>query len=103
MTCPTREPGEAIRERPGVVYPLLPRAQRPDTRVVIEAALPEAAALDRRAQPPTVMEIGDTSLPQQASSPWRRASLKAVTQTPSQSLDRRVSAAQALTAPRTLV
>ena len=55
MTCPTREAGEAIRERPGVVYPLLPRAQRPDTRVVIEAALPEAAALDRRAQPPTVV------------------------------------------------
>ena len=74
MTCPTREAGEAIRERPGVVYPLLPRAQRPDTRVVIEAALPEAAALDRRAQPPTVVEIGDTSLPQQASLPRRRAS-----------------------------
>ena len=57
MTSPTREAGEATRERPGVVYPLLPRAQRPDTRVVIEAALPEAAALDRRAQPPTVLEI----------------------------------------------
>ena len=50
MTCPTREAGEAIRERPGVVYSLLPRAQRPDARVVIEAALPEAAALDRRRQ-----------------------------------------------------
>ena len=74
ITCPTREAGEAIRERPGVVYPLLPNAQRPDTRVVIEAALPEAAALDHRAQPPTVLEIGDTSLPQQASSPRRRAS-----------------------------
>ena len=74
MTCPTREAGEAIRERPGVVFPLQPRAQRPDTRVVIEAALPEAAVLDRRAQPPTVVEIGDTSLPQQASSPRRRAS-----------------------------
>ena len=74
MTCPTRETGEAIRERPGVVYPLLPCAQRPDTRVVIEAALPEAAALDRRAQPPTVAEIGDTSLLQRASSPRRRAS-----------------------------
>ena len=63
MTCPTREAGGAIRERPGVVYPLLPRAQRPDTRVAIEAALPEAAALGRQAQPPTVLEIGDTSLP----------------------------------------
>ena len=66
MTCPTREAGEAIRERPGVVFPLQPRAQRPDTRVMIEAALPEAAALDRQAKPPTVVEIGDTSLPQQA-------------------------------------
>ena len=74
MTCPTQEAGETIRERPGVVYPLLPRAQHPDTRVVIEAALPEAAALDRRAQPPTVLEIGDTSLPQQASSLRRRSS-----------------------------
>ena len=74
MTCPTREAGEAIRERPGVVYRLLPRAQRPDTRVVIEAALPEAAALDHQAQPPTVLEIGDTSLPQQVSSPRRRSS-----------------------------
>ena len=74
MTCPTREAGEAIRERPGVVHPLLPRAQCPDTRVVIEAALPEASALDRRAQPPTVVEISDTNLPQQASSPRRRAS-----------------------------
>ena len=74
MTCPTREAGEAIRERPGAVYPLLPRAQHPDTRVVIEAALPEAAALDRRAQPPTVVEIDDTSLPQQASSPRIHAS-----------------------------
>ena len=74
MTCPTREAGEATRERLRVVYPLLPLAQRPDTRVVIEAALPEAAALDRRAQPPTVLEIGDTSLPQQVSSPRRRSS-----------------------------
>ena len=74
MTSPTREAGEAIRERPGVVYPLLPLAQRPDTRVVIEASLPEAAALDCRAQPPTVLEIGDTSLPQQVSSPRRRSS-----------------------------
>ena len=74
MTCPTQEAGEAIREGPGVVFPLQPRAQRPDTRVEIEAALPEAAALDRRAKPPTVVEIGDTSLPQRASSPRRRAS-----------------------------
>ena len=74
MTCPTREAGEDIRERPGIVCPLLPRAQCPDTRIAIEAALPEAAALGRQAQPPTVVEIGDTSLPQRASLPRRRAS-----------------------------
>ena len=74
MTCPKRKAGEAIRERPGIVYLLLPRAQRPDTRVAIEAALPEAAALGRQAQPPTVVDIGNTSQPQRAPSPRRRAS-----------------------------
>ena len=69
MTSSIREAGDAIRERPGIGYPLLPLAARPDTQVVIEAALPEAAALDRRAQPPTVLEIGETSLPQRVSSP----------------------------------
>ena len=57
MTCPKREAEEATRERSGVVYPLLPRAQRPDTLVVIEAALPEAAALDRPS--PAAYSIGD--------------------------------------------
>ena len=71
MTSPT-SPGDVRRERPGIGYPLLPRAARPDTRVVIEAALPEAAALDHRAQPPTVLEIGETSLPQRVSSPRQR-------------------------------
>ena len=74
MTCPTGEAGEAIRERPGIVYPLLLRAQHPDTRVAIKAALPEAAALGRQAQPPAVVEIGNTSLPHRASSPRRRTS-----------------------------
>ena len=46
MTSPTREAGDAARERLGIIYPLLLRAAHPDTRVVIEAALPEAAALD---------------------------------------------------------
>ena len=57
MTCPTREAGGALRERPGIVYPLLPCAQRPDTSVAIEAALPEAAAIGRQALPPTVVDI----------------------------------------------
>ena len=72
MTSPTREAGDAIRVRPGIVSPLLPHAARPDTRVVIEAALPEAAALDRRAQPPTVLDIGETNLPHRVSSHRQR-------------------------------
>ena len=67
MTSPQREAGDAARERPGIVYPLLPSAARPDTRVVIEAALPEAAALDRQSRPPTVLEIAETSLPKSVS------------------------------------
>ena len=35
---PFREAGEAHRERPAIVYPLLPRATRPDTRLLIDAA-----------------------------------------------------------------
>ena len=63
MTSPHREAGEAARERPGIVYPLLPRATRPDTRLTIDAAtLPESAALDRRSRPPTVLDIGETAL-----------------------------------------
>ena len=76
MTCPTREAGGALRERPGIVYPLLPRAQRPDTSVTIEAALPEAAAIGRQALPSTVVDFGTTSQPQPAPSTRRRASRK---------------------------
>ena len=71
-TSPTREAGDTVGERPGLVYPLLPRAAcaaRPDTLVVIEAALPEAAALDRRAQPPTVLEIDESSPSQSVTAP----------------------------------
>ena len=64
MTGPHREAGEADRERPGIVYPLLPCAARPDTRLTIDAALPEAAALDRRSRPPKVLDIAGTSLPE---------------------------------------
>ena len=62
MTGPHREAGEAARERPGIVYPLLPRAARPDTRLTIDAVLPESAALNHRSRPPTVLDIGGTSL-----------------------------------------
>ena len=76
MTCPTREAWGALRERSGIVYPLLPRAQRPDTSVAIEAALPEAAAVGRQALPPTVVDIGTTSQLQPTPSTRRRASRK---------------------------
>ena len=76
MTCPTREAGGAIRERPGIVYALLPRTQCPDTSVAIEAALPEAAAIGRQALPPTLVDIGNSSQLQPAPSTRRCASRK---------------------------
>ena len=76
MTCPTREAGGALRERSGIVYLLLPHAQRPDTRVAVDAAPPEAAAVGRQALPPTVVDIGTTSQPQPEPSTRRRASRK---------------------------
>ena len=76
MTCPTREAGGALKERSGIVYLLLPRAQCPDTNVAIDAALPEAAVVGRQALPPMVVEIGTTSQPQPEPSTRRRASRK---------------------------
>ena len=76
MICPTREAWGALRERPGIVYLLLPRAQCPDTSVAIEAALPEAAAVGRQALPPTVVDIGTTSQLPPAPPTRRRASRK---------------------------
>ena len=60
MTDPYREARDAEGERPGIIYPLLPCAARPDTRLQIDAALPEAAALDRRTRPPTVLDIAES-------------------------------------------
>ena len=76
ITSPTREAGEALRSRSGIVYPLLPRAQRPDTNVVVDAALPEPAAVRRQDLPPTIVEIGSTSQPQTPPASRRRASRK---------------------------
>ena len=64
MTDPYREARDAEGERPGIIYPLLPRAARPDMRLPIDAALPEAAALDRRTRPPTVLDIVESRLPE---------------------------------------
>ena len=56
MTDSKREVRIARGQRAGIVYPL-PRAARPDTRLAIDAALPEAAALRRAERPPTVVDI----------------------------------------------
>ena len=56
VTDSKREVRIATGQRPGIVYPL-PRAARPDTRLTIDAALPEAAALHRAERPPTVVDI----------------------------------------------
>ena len=56
LTDPKGEAREAGRQRPGMIYPL-PRAARPDTRLVIDAALPEAAAFRRGERSPTVVDI----------------------------------------------
>ena len=76
MTCPTREAGGALRSRSGIVYLLLQRAQRPDTDVVVDTALPEPAAVRRQELPPTIVEIGSISQPQTLPSVKRHASRK---------------------------
>ena len=62
--------------RAGIVYPLLPRAHRPDTSVIVDAAFPEPTAFQRQDQPPTVVDIGSPVQPQTSSTPRRRASRK---------------------------
>ena len=69
LTSPYREAREAGQERPGIVYPLLPRAARPDTRLQIDAALPEAATLDRGTRPPTVLDIVDSNQTEEGPQP----------------------------------
>ena len=76
MTGPPRETGEALLSGSGIVYPLLPRAHRPDTRVTVDAALPEPAAFRRQRQPPMVVEIGSPVQSQSSPTPRRRASRK---------------------------
>ena len=104
LTDPTREAREAGRQRPGIVYPL-PRATRPVTRLVIHAALPEAAALDRCERPPTVVDIPEPGrtmgncLPGPSQQHGSRHSRKR----PRKSLLWSIPAQEALTTPRPLV
>ena len=56
LTDPKGEDREAGRQRPGIIYSL-PSAARPDTRLVIDSSLTEAAAVSRCERPPTVVDI----------------------------------------------
>ena len=59
VTDPTREERIAGGLRPGPVQPHL-RDACPDTRLEIDAAPPEAAAVSRAERPPTVLDIPET-------------------------------------------
>ena len=76
MTSPTREAGETLRSGSGILYLLQPRAHRPDTRVTVDAALPEPASFQRQDLPPTVVELGSPIQSQKSPAARRRASRK---------------------------
>ena len=103
ITCPTREAREDLRERPGIVYQLLPCAQRPDTSVAIEAALVRSCG--NRTPSPAAHCCGYWGHQPAATSAIDEETgfQEAITQAPSQSLYGSVLATQALAAPRTLV
>ena len=81
MTDPIREAREAGRQTPGIVYPL-PRAARPDTRLSIDAAPSEAAALSRGERPPTVVDIPGPDVSEGLASQDHRTSWIALAQVP---------------------
>ena len=59
LADPKREERIAGGLRPGLVLPH-PRAACPDTRIELDAAPPEAAAVSRDERPPTVVNIPET-------------------------------------------
>ena len=76
LTDPVREGRIAGGLRPGPVQPH-PRAACPDTRLEIDAAPPEAAAVSRAEWPPTVLDIpesGQLEPARRPESPHRRGS-----------------------------
>ena len=56
LTDPIRGTRVSGGYRPSLIF-LLPRAARPDARLEIDAAQPEAVALSRAERPPTVLDI----------------------------------------------
>ena len=65
-----------LKPRAGIVYPLQPRVRRPDTRITVDAALPEPAAFQRQDLPPTVVDIGSPAPSQKPLTARRRVSRK---------------------------
>ena len=102
MTCPKREAGEAIRERPGTVHPL---SARPTSRHQSRDRSRSARSCCSRTPSPAAHCCGHWKYQPAPTSTIKQEARfsKAVAQAPSQSLDRSVPAAQALAAPRTLV
>ena len=105
LTDSNREARIAGGSRPGIVYPL-PRAASPGTRLEVEAAPPEAAALSRAERPPTVLDILETggySLPRIIPEAWIALTQAPHTQTAQKPFVRGLPAEEALTTPRPLV
>ena len=106
MTDSVREGRIAGGLRPGPVQPH-PRVACPDTRLDIDAAPPEAAAVSRAEQSPSVLDIpesGRLETTRCPESPQRRiAAAQMSTQTAQESLFSAIPAQEAPIAPRTLV
>ena len=65
-----------LMPRAGIVYPSQPRVRRPDTRITVDAALPEPATLQRPDLPPPVVASGSPVQSQEPLATRRRASRK---------------------------
>ena len=90
------------------MYPL-PRAALPDTRLSIDAAPPEAAALSHGERPPTVVDIpepgriGGDSPARTITTAWIALAQAPIPQTATESLLWSIPAKEALPTPRPLV
>ena len=103
MTCPTREAGGALRERPGIVYPLLPRAQRPDNQRRHRSRSARSCCYRMPSPAAHCCRYWDHQPAATSAIDQETRFQEALTQASSQSLYGSVPAAQALAAPQTLV
>ena len=103
MTGPTRETGEALRSRSGIVYPLLPHAHRPDTSVVRRCRPSRASRFPTPGS--TAHCSGNWKFRPATDAPCFQATRfqEALQKTPTQPLYCGIPAIQALTTPWALV